>query len=225
MSCNRVNPLLVLLLSLAVVPLATANEPTETPLEKSNRVLRELNAQFAQHRRPEAAKLDALPQPSTTVSPSDLAQQFSKPPVMVPIKAATHELMVFVSFSMPPESLRRVVEQSERTGAHIVFRGFKGDKLMEMSKYVAKLIGNHRVEVSVNPPAFTQFKVSAVPALVIALPTASEGLDNGCAQATQYVKVTGDVGQDYSLDLIERTSPKFASAAQAFNRRITRGIQ
>ena len=47
MSCNRVNPLLVLLLSLAVVPLATANEPAETPLEKSNRVLQELNAQFA----------------------------------------------------------------------------------------------------------------------------------------------------------------------------------
>ncbi|MDP2781064.1 type-F conjugative transfer system pilin assembly protein TrbC [Devosia sp.] len=201
-----------------------ADAPVETPLERSNRVLKELNAQFARHRRPDAAKLDSFPQPTVAASPFDLAQHFSKPPFM-PINTATHELMVFVSFSMPPESLQRIVEQSERTGAHIVFRGFRGNKMMEMSQHIAKLIGNHRVEVSVNPPAFNQFQVSAVPALVIALPTASEGMDNGCAQATQFVKVTGDVGQDYALDLIERTSPRFASAAQVFNRRITRGIQ
>ncbi|MDP2762795.1 MAG: type-F conjugative transfer system pilin assembly protein TrbC [Sideroxyarcus sp.] len=201
-----------------------ADAPVETPLEKSNRVLKELNAQFAQHRRPEAAKLDSFPQPAVAASPSDLAQHFSKPPLM-PINTATHELMVFVSFSMPPESLQRIVEQSERTGAHIVFRGFKGDKMMEMSQHIAKLIGNHRVEVSVNPPAFTQFQVTNVPALVIAQPSASEGLDNGCAQATAYVKVTGDVGQDYALDLIEKSSPQFASAAQVFNRRIGGGIQ
>lgn len=220
----RACPLLVLLLSLAATASVLASEQTETPLERSNRVLKELNARFAQHRQPEAAKLDALPQPSATVSPSDLAQQFGKPPV-APIQAATHELMVFVSFSMPPESLRRVVEQSERTGAQIVFRGFTGNNLMEMSKHVAKLIGNHRVEVSVNPPAFTQFRVSTVPALVVALPTASEGMDNGCAQPTRYVKVTGDVGQDYALDMIERKSPAFAHAAQAFNRKLARRIQ
>lgn len=201
-----------------------ADVPVETPLERSNRVLRELNAKFAQHRQPESPKLDNFPQPAIKASPSDLAQQFSKPPVM-PIRTASHELMVFVSFSMPPESLQRIVLESERTGAHIVFRGFKGEKLMEMSKHVANLIGNRRVEVSVNPPAFHQFQVTAVPALVIALPSASEGMDNGCAQATQFAKVTGDVGQDYALDLIERNSPTFASAAQAFNRRLIRGIQ
>lgn len=218
-----VSPLLALLLSVAFQA-AVANEQAETPLEKSNRVLKELNAQFAQHQKPDAPKLDNFPQPSVNASPSDLAQQFSKPPMM-PIRTATHELMVFVSFSMPPESLQRVIQESERTGAHIVFRGFKGDKLMEMSKHIANLIGNHRVEVSVNPPAFNQFQISTVPALVIALPTASEGLDNGCAQATQYVKVSGDVGQDYSLDLIERNSPTFASAALSFYRRLIRGIQ
>lgn len=220
---HAVSPLLALLLAMVIQPVV-ANEQAETPLEKSNRVLKELNAQFAQHRKPDTPKLDNFPQPAIKASPSDLAQQFSKPPE-IPIRTATHELMVFVSFSMPPESLQRVVLESERTGAHIVFRGFKGDKLMEMSKHVANLIGQHRVEVSVNPPAFNQFQVVTVPALVIALPTASEGLDNGCAQATQYIKVTGDVGQDYALDLIERNSPAFASAAQAFNRRLIRGIQ
>lgn len=217
-------PPLVLLLSLAVALPVLAVEPTETPLERSNRILKEVGAKFDQHRKPEAAKLDALPKPQSTVSLEELAQQFSKPPV-APIQAATYGLMVFVSFSMPPESLQRVVEQSEKTGAQIVFRGFAGNTMMEMSKRVAKLIGNHRVEVSVNPSAFTQFKVSTVPALVIALPTAGEGLDNnGCAQPTQYVKVTGDVGQDYALDMIERRSPAFARAAQLFSRRLVGGI-
>jgi len=50
-------------------------------------------------------------------------------------------------------------------------------------------------------------------------------MTGGCAQAARFVKVTGDVGQDYALDLIERTSPQFAQAAQAFNRRIGGGIQ
>lgn len=201
-----------------------ADAPVETPLERSSRVLREVNAQFALHRRAEAPKLDNFPQPEVRLSPSELAQQFSKPPVL-PTITATHELMVFVSFSMPPESLQRIVLESEITGAHIVFRGFKGDKMMGMSKHIANLIGKHRVEVSVNPPAFTQFQVTTVPALVIALPNASEGMDNGCAQATRFVKVTGDVGQSYALDLIDRTSPQFASAAQVFSRRIDGGIQ
>jgi len=223
MSCNRVNSLLVLLLSLAVVPLATANEPAETPLEKSNRVLQELNAQFAQHRRPEAPKLDALPQPSTTVSPSDLAQQFSTPPVL-PINAAAHELLVFVSFSMPREGLLRIVEQSEKTGAKMVFRGMAGDKLTSMSRSVADILGNHRVEALIHPQAFTQFKVDRVPALVLAKSDAGNHLDNGCVQTGSYIKVTGDVGQDYALDLIERTSPQWAAAARQFNNKLARGF-
>ena len=222
MSCNRVNPLLVLLLSLAVVPLATANE-SETPLEKSNRVLRELNTQFAQHRQPEAPKLDALPQPSTTVSPSDLAQQFSTPSAL-PINAAAHELLVFVSFSMPREGLLRIVEQSEKTGAKMVFRGMAGDKLTSMSRRVADILGNHRVEALINPHAFTQFKVDRVPALVLAKSDAGDHLHNGCVQTGSYIKVTGDVGQDYALDQIERTSPQWVSIARQFNNKLARGF-
>lgn len=220
MSHNLSHSALLFTVLTSLMPHAVA----ETDMERSNRILKEVSQQFERQRPPDAPRLENFPQPAVTASPSDLAHQFSKPPVL-PINTATHDLMVFVSFSMPPESLERIVVQSEKTGARIVFRGFKGDKMMEMSKHVAKLIGERRVEVSVNPPAFTQFKITQVPALVIALPTASEGMDNGCAQATRYVKVTGDVGQDYALDLIEGASPQFASAAQVFNRRIQRGLQ
>jgi len=220
MSHNPAHRALLFTVLASLMPYAVA----ETDMERSNRILKEVSQQFERQRRPDVPRLENFPQPAVTASPSDLAHQFGKPPVL-PINAATHDLMVFVSFSMPPESLERIVVQSEKTGAHIVFRGFKGDKMMEMSKHVARLIGERRVEVSVNPPAFTQFKVTRVPALVIAQPNAGEQMTGGCAQAARFVKVTGDVGQDYALDLIERTSPQFAQAAQAFNSRIGGGIQ
>ena len=222
MICSRPHTLF-LLLSLAVASLATASEPAETPLEKSDRVLRELSAQFGQHRQPEAAKLNTLPQPSTTVSPSDLAQQFSAPPAL-PINAATHELLVFVSFSMPREGLLRIVEQSEKTGAKMVFRGMAGDKLTSMSRRVADILGGHRVEALIHPQAFTQFKVDRVPALVLAKSNTGNHLDNGCVQAGGYIKVTVDVGQDYALDLIERTSPQWVAAARQFNNKLAKGF-
>ncbi|MGZ8256876.1 MAG: type-F conjugative transfer system pilin assembly protein TrbC [Gallionella sp.] len=203
---------------------AWAENPTETPLEASNRILKGVSERFANQARPTAPALNNLPRPSAVASPAELAKQFRPAPITKMAKNS-HELMIFVSFSMPPESLQRIVRQSEKTGARILFRGFKGEKLSEMSKHVANLIGNHHVEASVNPPAFTQYKITQVPVLVIAQPNANEGMDNGCAQAARYIKVSGDVSQDYALDLIERQSPQWASAARSFNLRLGRGNQ
>lgn len=200
-------------------PYAWAETLPETPLEASNRILKTVSERFAIQARPSAPELNNLPRPAVAESPSELAKQF-RPAPSIPLKQNAHELMIFVSFSMPAESLQRIVLQSDKTGARILFRGFKGEKLTEMSKHIANLIGNHRVEVNVNPPAFTQYKITQVPTLVIAQPNANEGMDNGCAQATRYVKVTGDVSQDYALDLIEKQSPQWASAARIFNHRL-----
>ncbi len=197
----------------------------ETELEHSNRVLKEVSGQFAVQNRPSAPNLNNFPQPQVKASPSEMAQQFRQSPIVPIAPASSYDLMIFVSFSMPRESLQRIVEQSEKTGARIVFRGFKGDKMAEMSKEVAQLIGTHRVEVATNPPQFTQFRIDLVPALVIAQSNAGEQMDSGCAQAARFVKVTGDVGQDYALDLIERTSPQWAAAARTFSSKLGGGLQ
>lgn len=222
--------LFFLWLSVAIVSPVLADEPEsppETPLERSNRILKEIDASFAKkHHMPEPARLDGFPEPKVKPSPEEIAREFNKfnNSSIMPFQKNSYNLMVFVSFSMPLESLRRVVEQSEKTGAQIVFRGFAGDSMKEMSQKIADLIGSHRVEVSVNPPAFTQYKITAVPSLVLALSTADNELEEGCALPSQYVKVVGDVGQDYALDIIERKSPAFARAAQYFSRRLVRGI-
>jgi len=193
----------------------------ETDMERSNRILKEVTERVVNQYRAPAPRLDNLPQTAVKVSPAAMAEQFRQSPITNQPPVAP-ELMVFVSFSMPRESLLRIVEQSEMTGARLIFRGFTGDKLTDMSKRIADLLGKHRVEAVVHPPAFTQFKVNQVPALVISQSDAANQLDNGCAQAERYVKVTGDVSQDYALDYIERTSPKWSTVAATFNSKLQR---
>jgi len=195
----------------------------ETELERSNRILKEINERVVNQFRAPAPDLTALPQPAITANPADLARQYRQQPIQT--KPATPEMMIFVSFSMPRESLLRIVEQSEITGARLIFRGFKGDKMTDMAAHISALLGKHRVEAVIHPPAFTQFKVNQVPALVLARSEAGDQLDSGCAQPNRYVKVTGDVSQDYALEYIERTSPQWAATARLFGDKIKEGQQ
>ncbi len=198
-----------------------ADDAPETPMERTARILREANAKIARPQSPPTFNYGALPQPATTLSPSELAQKLSQQPLLTAVDTNQTDLMVFVSFSMPPASLNNIVIQSELTGARLVFRGMKGDKLSDMSKAIAALIGNHRVEVIIHPPAFKQFRITQVPALVIAKGGSGEQLSpDGCSQPERYVKVTGDVTQDYALDFIERTSPQWASVAGFYNNKL-----
>ncbi|MEF8726911.1 MAG: type-F conjugative transfer system pilin assembly protein TrbC [Accumulibacter sp.] len=125
------------------------------------------------------------------------------------------ELMVFVSFSLPRETLQRIVHQSERSGAVLVLRGLKGHSLTETGEEIARLVGERNVTVLIHPPAFQQFQVRQVPSLVLARSGAAAKIDqDGCAPAASFIRIDGDVGQDYALDLIERQAPAWADIAR-----------
>jgi conjugal transfer pilus assembly protein TrbC len=134
------------------------------------------------------------------------------------------DLLVMVSLSMPKEALVRTAEQAERAGATLVFRGLKGDSMMKMGEEIKAIVGSRSVSVVVHPPAFQQFSVTRVPAIVIARPEAGNVLDNGCSKPETFVKVSGDVSLDYALDYIERKSPAWAVTAKHFRSKIVRGI-
>ena len=131
------------------------------------------------------------------------------------------ELMVFVSFSMPKASLERIAAESERTGAVLVLRGLKGDSLTRMGEEIAQLIGKRNVTAIIHPPAFTQFKVTQVPSLVLANASQATRIGtDGCAAPSSYVKVDGDVSQGYALDLIERQAPAWSEVVKRFTSRL-----
>ncbi len=218
----RLSILSRLSLACLLAAVMASNGHAETELEASNRILKEVNERVVNQYRTTAPNVAALPKPATTISPDEVAHRLSTQRVPTQASGQTTDLLIFVSFSMPRESLLRIVEQSEKTGAKLVFRGMTGDKLTDMSRRVADILGKHRVEALIHPPAFTQFKVNQVPALVLAMSDAKNQLDNGCAQAGSYIKVTGDVSQDYALDYIERTSPKWSTVAATFNSKLQR---
>jgi conjugal transfer pilus assembly protein TrbC len=131
------------------------------------------------------------------------------------------ELMVFVSFSLPRETLQRIVSQSEKSGAVLVLRGLKGNSLTRMGEEIAELVGDRNVTVIIHPPAFKQFNVEQVPSLVLAKSgQASKITEDGCAPATSFIKIDGDVTQDYALDLIERHASVWAKVAHRYSAKL-----
>lgn len=137
--------------------------------------------------------------------------------------AGQPDLLIFVSFSMPREALVRTIEQAERAGGSLVFRGLKGDSMKRMGEEVRALIGDRNVSVAIHPPAFQQFTIRQVPAVVIANAKAGSVMEDGCSKPETFAKVTGDVTLNFALDYIERKSPEWAMAARSYRTRLEGG--
>jgi conjugal transfer pilus assembly protein TrbC len=132
----------------------------------------------------------------------------------------TDDLMVFVSFTMPPESLKRIVAQVSRLGGTVVLNGFK-DNSWKATAFAIKDLGEKRGNVVVNPNAFAKYKVKSVPVTVLTKPEAIDQLDSeGCALPDTYAAVAGDVSLDYALDEIAQHDRRFTELAQRYARQL-----
>lgn len=133
------------------------------------------------------------------------------------------DLLIFVSFSMPREALVRTIDQTERAGGTLVFRGLKGNSMKRMGEEVRALIGERNVPVVIHPPAFQQFSIRQVPVVVIANPKAGSVMEDGCSKPETFAKVTGDVTLNFALDYIERKSPEWETVARSYRMRLEGG--
>ena len=132
----------------------------------------------------------------------------------------TEDLMIFASFTMPRESLKRLVNQAHRVGATVVLRGFKDNSLKETSLAINSL-GEGTGNVVINPNAFMKYKIKAVPTVVLAKAESIDQVDDdGCALPDNFAAVTGDVSLDYALDEITRRAPQFETVAQRYVRQM-----
>ena len=132
------------------------------------------------------------------------------------------ELLVFVSLSMPPESLKRLIRQTHQAGGSVLLRGFKEGSLKATAKAIQAL-GEAGGHVMIHPKAFTQYHVSSVPTVVLTTANPlSTTTSEGCALPESFASITGDVSLDRALDEIARQSTSFASRAQRY-RRLVKG--
>jgi conjugal transfer pilus assembly protein TrbC len=174
---------------------------------------------------PGMPRVEAMPRPAVPAPDiASIAEKYRDLGRTAVAQYHTPDLLVLVSLSMPREGLQHLIDQAEKAGAKLVFRGLKGDSMTKMGEEIKAIVGNRNVSVAIHPPAFQQFNVSRVPAVILARGEAGRVLESGCSKAETFVKVTGDVSLEYALEYIERRSPAWAEVARSYRSRIVRGI-
>jgi conjugal transfer pilus assembly protein TrbC len=229
----------------ALMPLPARAQSTEilsdadiARARQSQPVITEQDIQRAQRRNrmPTEGELRAVPVPSTP-NLDRLPQPQERKPLDLAAIARGYEgagdrigqvsangpgLLVFVSFSMPQQTLERLVEQAARAKATLVLRGFINNSLQETVLRVQRLIGQREVAFQIDPQAFDRFAIVKTPSFVVVREGAqAKPCSSGqCFATDAFVSTAGDVSLDYALEYIQRTAPKFSREAAHFLKRI-----
>ncbi len=84
-------------------------------------------------------------------------------------KYAATQAILFASFSMPPESLRQMMQEATAHGATIVFRGFVNNSVYDTREKLEEVFGLDEVgeAFAIDPTLFRRFDIQAVPVLVV----------------------------------------------------------
>lgn len=110
-------------------------------------------------------------------------------------------VIIFVSFSMPNESIKGWMKEAEKIHAPVIIRGLVNNSFKETIKKISELVGDNKGGLQLDPELFREFKVKAVPAVVVR---------NGNAHDIVY----GDVHLDYALQKIVKQNDVMSSTAQ-----------
>ena len=95
--------------------------------------------------------------------------------------------------------------------------------MKRMGEEVRALIGDRNVSVAIHPPAFQQFTIRQVPAVVFANARAGSVMEDGCSQPETFTQDTGDVTLHFALDYIELPSPEWETVARSYRMRLAGG--
>jgi len=155
--------------------------------------------------------------PSAGADPLAIAERYRKTQDALRDGDTGPDLLVFVSFSMPDASLKRLATDAAKTNAVLVFRGPKDGSLkttLQAFEPLAKL----GASAVIHPEAFTQNRVDAVPAYVLGTAAGEdcEGTSGSCREA---LRLAGDASLEYILERMAQASQPLASEAE---RRLTR---
>ncbi len=71
--------------------------------------------------------------------------------------------MIFVSSSMPSESLRSLFQISQKIGGRLIFRGLIKDSFQETKTYFEGL----KIEADIDPTKFDEFQITQVPTFIL----------------------------------------------------------
>ena len=112
----------------------------------------------------------------------------------------SHEILIFVSFSMPMNSLRAWSHQAQKLHAAVVIRGLVNDSFLDTEKAVKQMSGDQHSGVMIDPRLSQQYHITQVPAVVIRQKNNPVCLQNqSCWPQENFDVVLGDVGLENAL--------------------------
>ena len=108
-------------------------------------------------------------------------------------------VLIFVSFSMPKESIKGWMQEAEKIHAPVVIRGLVNNSFKATIQKMKELVNDNQGGVQIDPNLFRKFKIKQVPAVVVrsiqnCLPTQT------CFE--DYDVIYGNVHLDYALEKI-----------------------
>lgn len=113
---------------------------------------------------------------------------------------------LFVSASIPKEVMKNLLEEAGRLGVVVLFNGVIGENPLHFKETQAYLTGlklRNYVDVKIHPPAFEKFKITQVPAIVVASENVDARLDEqGCADPRDFDILKGDIKVGWSIEKI-----------------------
>lgn len=145
---------------------------------------------------------------------------------------STTKIKVFVSFSMPDESIRKIIDQAHligRDSIQISLIGLLEENNMKLTlSRIAELTKGKDVEFLIDPDGFEKFAVNQVPALVVyrddplkEAQCSVNGDDEGLSKLRDYIGVYGDVTIEYALEHLRKTELDWQDEVSVFLERVS----
>ena len=139
------------------------------------------------------------------------------------------QLYVFVSFSMPEVTLKRLLTQASRIDASLILRGLIDDDMGKTKTRIAQLLeadenGLTRIKggFAIDPTLFERFDIQQAPTFVLTDSPAPRCTDAGCDDVS-YARLSGDTTLEYALQTMQREAPAMKASATELLSRIRGG--
>lgn len=130
-------------------------------------------------------------------------------------QAPSSNVLIFVSFSMPKESLRGWLREADRIKAPVIVRGLLHNSFRDTTKAVMDIISDNRGGIQLNPLFFRRFHIEKVPAVVV--------IHSDCLaqeMCDSFDVIYGDVTLDYALKEIVNQDDQFSPLAESALQRL-----
>ena len=107
------------------------------------------------------------------------------------------QVFVFVSFSMPPQSLRAVMEEAHDYEATVLFQGFLNNSVFDTQEALLTVFGSEEETkgFGIDPTMFVRFGIDRVPAVIVTREEIQPCETSGCQNdiAPVHDKIMGNI--------------------------------